>query len=109
MPYKDLAEHTNLIVAIVVGLLLMLGVALGVIGRLFWTLIKGIDSKQDEICRWFQAFFKDCFDHRESCKKELLTKLVTKEDFSEWKEGRKELWEAIHHHGHSPNGKVTRE
>lgn len=105
MTWKDLAEHTSALVA-------LLGIFAGIAGFLFWRLITGISKKLSWLCENTTKHVLNCAEKRGECNQDNLKTFVTKDEFGDWKEGRNGpggLWETINSHTHEGNpGAVVR-
>jgi hypothetical protein len=78
------------------ALLTLLGVTVTVAGVLFWRMLTRMEEKIDQ---WWK-------EHMD-CRERQGQLFVTRGEFKEWKEGRKELWERINKHTHTSNGRVV--
>jgi len=76
-------------------LLAVLGLMASVAGVLFWRMMTRMEEKIDQ---WWK-------EHME-CRQHQLENFVRRDEFQEWKQGRKDLWERINKHTHAPNGSV---
>ncbi len=94
MEWADLNEHTGTLVA-------LLGLCAGLVGLLFWRMLTRIETKTDDFCRWIQGFMEACGN----CKVAQATTFATK---GETKTIEDNLWQAVNHHAHDKNGRVTR-
>lgn len=77
-------------------LLTVLGLMATVAGVLFWRMLTRMEDKIDQ---WWREHL--------DCRERQGQLFVTRGEFKEWKEGRKELWERINKHTHTPNGRVV--
>ena len=76
-------------------LLTVLGLMATVAGVLFWRMLTRMEDKIDQ---WWR-------EHLE-CRERQGQLFVTRGEFKEWKEGRRDLWERVNRHKHAPNGSV---
>jgi hypothetical protein len=77
-------------------LLSLLGVTAGVAGVFFWRMLTRMEDKID---KWWE-------EHR-LCRERQEDVFVKKNEFKEWKQGRRDLWNRIHGHKHDLNGRVV--
>uniref|UniRef100_A0A7V4G820 Uncharacterized protein n=1 Tax=Desulfobacca acetoxidans TaxID=60893 RepID=A0A7V4G820_9BACT len=77
-------------------LLALLGVMASVAGVLFWRLLARMEEKVDQ---WWR-------EHTE-CRQRQMELFVRRDEFQEWKDGRRDLWERLNRHQHAPNGSVV--
>ncbi len=77
-------------------LLSLLGIMATVAGVLFWRLLTRMEEKMD---KWWEEHL--------SCRQRIDEIFVKKEEFQEWKAGRRDLWGRIHGHKHDDNGRVV--
>ena len=102
--WTDLAEHVTSLVAILSTCFVIIAALLALTRFLFWRLIRRIEIKTDQNSDYLLALIETCGGREANC----LKMFVSQKDFEEWKEGRNGLWQAINHHRHDPEGKVTR-
>lgn len=86
LPQVDITSHINTLVSVLVS-------AIGLVLFLFWRMFTSIQKKLDEVCR-NQA--------------NLPREFVGKEEFGEWKQGRKDIWDVLNRHSHDTQGRVVR-
>lgn len=86
LPQVDVTSHINALVSVLVS-------AIGLVLFLFWRMFTAIQKKLDEICKAHANLPKE---------------YVGKEEFGEWKSGRKDIWDVVNKHSHDPQGRVVR-
>lgn len=107
MPVESLKEHAVPVI-MVLAFLVMAG--FGTAWRIFWSLLKSIETKVAELCKVINTQLVNCPEERRKCRDSINAKIddmMEKRD-AERKAERDELWEALNHHSHGDNGKVQR-
>jgi hypothetical protein len=101
---KSIAEHWDVLMYLVVGLMSIVGVLLSFGAVETLRRLSRMEGKQD-----LQQSV------HEECRRNLMSKIDflrwVEVDFSEWKKGRDGLWNAINHHSHEGvqgDGKVLK-
>jgi len=76
-------------------LLALMGIIASIAGVLFWRMLTRMEEKVDQ---WWK-------EHMD-CRQRQMELFVRRDEFQEWKDGRRDLWERINKHTHTPNGSV---
>jgi hypothetical protein len=74
----------------------VLGIMASIAGVLFWRMLTRMENKIDH---WFEEHM--------SCRERQIELFVRRDEFEEWKKGRRDLWARLNKHTHTPNGSVV--
>ena len=78
------------------SLLALMGIIASIAGVLFWRMLTRLEEKVDQ---WWR-------EHMD-CRQRQMELFVRRDEFQEWKDGRRDLWDRLNRHQHTPNGSVV--